>query len=126
MSLALMGILTLISPVRASVTYYRFPIPPEVQQQVQFWHSIFAKHSSYQSVVHDRDLPNIIIDVIDYQKFAKFYNESVPYTSSEQKRIRKKYIDRYQMAIDRFKREGKKAVRHGPMEERVTICLFIN
>ncbi|WP_159455652.1 lytic transglycosylase domain-containing protein [Pseudobacteriovorax antillogorgiicola] len=99
--------------------FYSFPVPTEVSHQVKFWHSIFAQYHGHHSVIHDRDLPNIVIDVIDFQVFAQRFNQGYPYERSDQKRIRRKYIERYELAIQRFKEEGRKAVRHGLMEERI-------
>ena len=103
----------------AGINFYKFPVPPEVEEQVNFWHRIFTKYTSKQSVVHDVDKPSIILDVIDFDLLAERFNEGEKYNKHERQRIRKKYIERYKLAISRFQNEGKKAISYGPMEERV-------
>ena len=96
-----------------------FPIPQPVQRQLNFWIKIFSKYHGHQIVIHDIDAPEIIVDVVDFNLFSETYNQGQPYRYRQKQSITQKYMDRYQLAIERIQREGKAALRHGAMEKRV-------
>lgn len=96
-----------------------FPVSPIVRLQADFWEKIFRRYKSSAFVIHDPELVDIIIDVVDYDAFAKKYNNGKPYTRHERKELLNRYTDRYQLAINRLQKLGKKALDYGPMEKRV-------
>lgn len=96
-----------------------FPESPIVKLQKDFWEKIFRRYKSSAIVIHDPEMVDLIIDVVDYSEFAKKYNNGRPFSRSERKDILNRYIERYQMAIKRFQKVGKKALEYGPMEQRV-------
>ncbi|MBC7658834.1 MAG: lytic transglycosylase domain-containing protein [Chitinophagaceae bacterium] len=96
-----------------------FPVSPIVRLQASFWEKIFRRYRSTSFVIHDPELVDIIIDVVDYDQFAKKYNKGRTYTRSEKKELLNRYTERYQLAINRLQKLGKKALEYGPMEQRV-------
>ena len=96
-----------------------FPATPVVQLQTEFWEKIFRRYKSSASVIHDPELVDIVIDVVDYEALAKKFNKGKPYTRTEKKQLLERYKDRYQLAIMRLQKMGKKALEHGTMEKRV-------
>lgn len=96
-----------------------FPVSPIVKLQTEFWEKIFKRYKSSASVIHDPELVDIIIDVVDYEALAKKHNNGKAYTRAERKELLNRYTDRYQLAIKRLQKMGKKALQNGPMEKRV-------
>lgn len=96
-----------------------FPSTPIVRLQTEFWEKIFRRYKSSASVIHDPELVDIIIDVVDYEALAKKHNDGKPYTRAEKKQLLNRYVDRYQLAIKRLQTMGKKALEYGTMEKRV-------
>lgn len=99
--------------------YEKFLIGNKVKSQVLFWEAIFKKYPSTMAVIHDIYSPQYIIDIIDYEVFAKKYNKGRMFNLREKRFIVSKYVKRYEQAIKRFRRERKRALRYGPMEERI-------
>ncbi len=96
-----------------------FPVSPIVRLQADFWEKIFRRYKSSSFVIHDPELVDLIIDVVDYEVFAKKYNKGRSYSRGEKKELLNRYTDRYQLAINRLQKLGKKALEYGPMEKRV-------
>ena len=96
-----------------------FPTPPTVSKQIWFWELIFEKYSSHINVIHAVQFPYLIIDVIDFNKFSKKYNNEERFSRKEKEIITNRYTARYQLAIKRFKREKHKALKYGAMEKRI-------
>lgn len=45
-----------------------FPLLPGIEDRVEFWKKIFSEYSSWQMVLHDANHPEIIYDVVDYER----------------------------------------------------------
>jgi membrane-bound lytic murein transglycosylase D len=104
---------------RGSVVIHEFPETPYVKMQVEFWEKIFSKYNTDQVLIHDAWNPDIIIDMIDYQVFSAKYNQGKPYRGAEKKHLTAKYLNRYRLALKRFAKEGRNAIRHGSIEKRI-------
>lgn len=96
-----------------------FPAPPIVKQQTDFWIKVFERYKSSAIIIHDPEFVDIIIDVIDFDAFRQKYNDGRAFTRQERKEILNRYVDRYQLAINRLQKVGRKALEFGPMEQRV-------
>ncbi len=117
-------VLVLLGLMQSTVSFSQsqsepFPSTPIVKLQTEFWEKIFRRYKSSAFVIHDPELVDIVIDVVDYEAFAKKYNDGRPYTRAERKELLNRYVDRYQLAIKRLQKMGKKALDNGPMEKRV-------
>ena len=95
-----------------------FPITPEIQDSVQFWERIFDTYSSDHSVIHGLEDASLVLDVVDFIKIAKAQGLSMSSTRVKQQ-LFESYLDRYKLALRRFKKEKEHAIRHGPIEARV-------
>lgn len=111
--------LAALSSLRPLIAADVFPESPVVKLQTDFWEKVFRRYKSSSIIIHDPEMVDLIIDVVDYSDFAKKYNKGRPFTRAERKDILNRYIERYQMAIKRFQKVGKKALEYGPMEQRV-------
>jgi len=122
-ALLLLGLLTGRSAAAAinssAVGSIEYPMPEMVSHQTQFWYLIFSRYSSSQAVIHDTIYPNIIIDVIDFQSFAKRFNDGKSFTREQRRDIANRYQKRYEMAIERIRREGPKSAGKHAMEKRI-------
>ena len=96
-----------------------FPATPMVKQQADFWIKVFRRYKSSAMIIHDPEYVDVIVDVIDYDNFKQKYNHGRPFTRNEKKEILTRYIERYQLAINRLQKIGKKALEYGAMEQRV-------
>lgn len=96
-----------------------FPIPEIVEEQRKFWVKIFAVYGSHQIVIHDREFPNIIIDVIDFNAFSNKFNDGKSYTTKQKQEVADAYIARYEKAVERFVSLGTSASQHSAMEKRI-------
>lgn len=96
-----------------------FPADDIVKDQADFWYLIFSRFHSDQAVIHDLNHPNLIIDVIDFAKFSKKYNQGKPYTKTEKSKIIDRYLARYNKAIAKLRRAPKRRNWSNAMEQRV-------
>lgn len=96
-----------------------FPIPEIVEEQRKFWVKIFAVYGSHQIIIHDKEYPNIVIDVIDFNAFSKKFNGDRPYTTKQKQEVADAYIARYEKAVERFVSYGRSASEHSAMEKRI-------
>lgn len=96
-----------------------FPKPRVVREQVRFWKKVFGHFTSTQTVIHDADSPNILVDLIDFESFAKRQGQSRAIPRDDRDEIIDKYMKRYELGLKRFRRERKGALRHGAIEKRL-------
>lgn len=96
-----------------------FPRPPTVERQIKFWEKIFRIYPSYATVIHDLRNPDHIIDIIDFKVWAgeKGLNQ-IP-SRKMKNMIINSYLKRYRLALKRFRRMGKLALKFGPIENRI-------
>ncbi|RMG40721.1 MAG: LysM peptidoglycan-binding domain-containing protein [Candidatus Dadabacteria bacterium] len=48
-----------------------FVVPKQMRSRVNFWIDIFTRYGKYQEVIHHRDYPYVIYDVLDFSKEAE-------------------------------------------------------
>ncbi len=96
-----------------------FPVTPMVKLQTEFWIKVFRRYKSSATIIHDPEYVDIIIDVVDFENYKQKYNGGRPFNRNEKREILTRYIERYQIAINRLQKIGKKALEYGPMEQRV-------
>lgn len=96
-----------------------FPATPQVKRQTDFWIKVFQRYKSSAVIIHDPELVDVIIDVVDFESFKEKYNQGQSFNRRDRKEILTRYIERYQLAINRLQKMGKKALEYGPMEQRV-------
>lgn len=92
-----------------------FPVPPQLEERVLFWERIFSEYKEPVSLLHDRENPALVLDVIDFKSPA--IRKRFPGASRE--KITSIYIRRYNQAFSRFRKLGKEAIRYGGIEDRV-------
>lgn len=97
----------------------QFPADSYMRKKVSFWVQIFSKYTSQQAVIHDRNYPWLIVDVIDFDEFARRFQGGRAYTKKAKAQIVTKYMNRYELAQKRLKKEGEKAIRYGSIEKRL-------
>lgn len=97
----------------------QFPISSVVSHQIGFWLKIFSEYQSSQIVIHDTEDPRLIIDIIDLKKLPQLHGLEKLSEDQLKDVITKAYLARYQKAIERLGKYGKKALSYGPMEERI-------
>lgn len=102
-----------------SLQSHEFPMTEMVGYQTQFWYLIFSRYNSKHAVIHDTVYPNIIVDVIDFQAFAKRYNNGRAFSRAERRDIANRYLKRYEQAIEQVRRDGLKPKRGQAMESRI-------
>jgi membrane-bound lytic murein transglycosylase D len=96
-----------------------FPTDPFVRRQIRFWESIFQKYKSNSVVIHDVDDPLAMLDVIDFDRYVTGDGKVTSIEDSDQTSLVQKYIDRYIVAIERFRKYKDGALKFGPIEQRV-------
>lgn len=96
-----------------------FPTDPFVRRQVRFWEAIFQKYKSNSIVIHDVDDPLAMIDVIDFDRYITNDGKVMSIEDSDQTALVKKYIDRYNVAVERFAKLKDGALKFGAIEQRI-------
>lgn len=96
-----------------------FHTDPFVRKQVRFWETIFQRYDSSAVVIHDLDEPLAMIDVIKFDHYMQTNGTVTNIASSDQTELVKRYIQRYEVAIERFAKLKEKALSFGPIEKRV-------
>jgi membrane-bound lytic murein transglycosylase D len=87
--------------------------------QVRFWMKVFGKYGSDAYLLHDIDHPEVVVDIIDFKLLEKRSGKPQITTRKERDKMIERYVERYQLALQRFAREGTTAVKYGAMEDRV-------
>lgn len=107
-------------PARPSRVEIRnsFPTDLFIRKQVRFWELIFQKYPSTSVIIHDADEPDRMVDLIDFLLFSKRDEKNVASRDDRQKTTQK-YLDRYTIALDRFAKLGKDALKYGAIEKRI-------
>lgn len=95
-----------------------FEKPPHIAMQSRFWEKVFQKYSDQQVLIHDFDYPEVVIDVIDFNKIAQRFNLK-GLTRLQKEFYLQRYMKRYEMALQRFADDQLDAASAGAMEERV-------
>jgi membrane-bound lytic murein transglycosylase D len=90
-----------------------------VKKQVRFWEAIFQKYESNSVVIHDLDEPLAMVDVINFDQYVLPDGNMTSIDSSDQTELVKKYIERYDIGVERFKKFGEKALEFGAIEQRL-------
>lgn len=96
-----------------------FPTPSIVEKQIQFWEKIFYHYPTHATVIHDTERPDHIIDIIDFQVWAKQNSRKTVPEKKLRDKITRSYLKRYRLAIKRFRRLGKSALKFGAIERRI-------
>jgi len=96
-----------------------FPTDPFVRRQVRFWEAIFQKYKSNSVVIHDVDDPLAMIDVIDFDRYITNDGKVMSIEDSDETALVKKYIDRYNVAVERFAKLKDGALKFGAIEQRI-------
>ncbi len=96
-----------------------FPTDPVVRKQVRFWELIFQRYPSTTVVIHDVDEPDRIIDLIDFVLFAERDGRKGAGPREDRLKLTERYIQRYELGVDRFARLGRDALKYGAMEKRL-------
>lgn len=120
------------SPVAASVKISSFASKPKkvspdqefttdpfVRRQVRFWEAIFQKYRSNSIVIHDMDDPLAMIDVIDFDRYITNDGKITSVEDSDQTELVRKYIDRYNIGVERFAKLKDGALKFGAIEQRL-------
>lgn len=94
-------------------------LPTSLSQRVYFWENIFLKYNSNTHVIHDIKEPWLVIDILPFEKLAKTNDKEDLLKKDEQRKLTRKYVERYRLALQRFSKEGGKATRYGAMEKRI-------
>lgn len=113
-----------------------FPLPDFVARQVAFWDAVFSRFGDRSVLIHDAYYPEIILDLVDIDRIAsRNYENSnaninanngnnannavIARNRANRDRIAKRYLERYNIALKRFRAMGKDALRFGAIEKRV-------
>jgi len=96
-----------------------FPTDPFVRRQVRFWEAIFQKYKSNSVVIHDIDDPLAMIDVIDFDHYITSDGKVTSIEDTDETNLVKKYIDRYNIGVERFAKLKEEAVKFGAIEQRL-------
>jgi membrane-bound lytic murein transglycosylase D len=92
-----------------------FPVSAGLYKRVHFWEKVFFTYPEHVSVIHDRENPNLVIDILNFH-MPPFSSRPLTWTR-EQLVVR--YLKRYAQAAERFRLEGTKAMEYGAIERRL-------
>lgn len=95
-----------------------FEKTPHVAMLSRFWEKVFQRYGDQQVLIHDVDYPEVIVDVIDFQRLAKKLGV-VDLTRAQKDHYIQRYFKRYELALKRFEDDQLDAIKEGAMEERI-------
>ena len=72
-----------------------FPTTNKISDNIYFWEKIFEHYDSNQAVIHDRNNPKLVIDIINFKEFNN--------TQLSFEKITHAYLKRYNLALKRFR-----------------------
>ena len=91
-----------------------FFVHPKLRGRVDFWKDIFAKYGKHYSVIHHRDFPQAVFDVVDMSVEGKLLSEV------QFKKYKKKTVGKHEKLVSAaLKRLGKGALAKSPLEKRI-------
>jgi membrane-bound lytic murein transglycosylase D len=108
-------LLGLGAPLRAE----QFEASGDLSKQVWFWTQVFDRYATNTFVIHDALKPYIIIDIVDFNVLAKKMRNANRFNRRQRESVANNYLKRYELAADRVRTEGRRAVRYGAMEKRI-------
>ncbi len=79
-----------------------FQVPASIKSEVGFWFQIYAKYSLYQTLLYDRDNPQLIYEVIDNRDFFQQGLSAAAIEVKSKQRIQKVITD-YKNAFQKLK-----------------------
>jgi len=88
-----------------------FSVPRGIRHMTGFWLEIYAKYSSLQTVLYDREHPNFVYDVVDLRDLFKKGSSPVVIELTGKKRIQNK-LNEIRSAIDQISKNS--SVRFKP------------
>lgn len=120
-----MIIVVMISLLCASSSFasfegsYRFDVPGNLQQRVDFWVNIFTRWHDQVYVIHDRRHPWRVIDFVFFDRLAERTQDSRYLIKKVQSEKLQQLMQRYELALQRFAEDGKDALSVGVFERRL-------
>lgn len=96
-----------------------FPAEGLVARKVRFWELVFRDYPSTTMIIHDVDEPDRTVDLIDFKEAVRGRAGGPVAGRSERQRVAQRYVDRYELAISRFRQMGEAALQYGAIERRV-------
>ncbi len=91
-----------------------FPTSPLLEKKVKFWERVFGEFGSHQAIIHDRDRPYIVIDVIDVNDLGFESNLSPGVRDALEDTMRS-----YDEALLAFQAQGETARTLSPMHRKI-------
>lgn len=74
-----------------------FPLDSRLKPKVQFWIDVYSKYSSWHTILHDKNYPNIIYGVVDgLGRDKKYLNAAIDKIQRESKKTLDKFQRRQQ------------------------------
>lgn len=107
------------SVVNSDQSTRAFPTDLFLRKQIRFWEHVFQHYPSTTTIIHDSDEPDRMIDLVDYLLFAKRDGRPDVISRDERLKTSQRYLERYELAADRFRRFQKDALRYGAIETRL-------
>lgn len=96
-----------------------FAVPAELAPRVGFWTQIFLHFDDDTLVVHDRDSPWIIVDILSFSEIAATRHQPRYLRRDVQARIIANYSARLRQALDRLADHHQKSLKYGALERRI-------
>jgi len=112
-----LGTPTASAVVKPGIPEIGFPVAPQIAKRVWFWEGVFSRYPSSTVLIHDTDNPELIVDVLDFKVINSRNGRNLDRRDKD--RLIQRYLDRYHLAIQRFKQHGEDATKFGSIEERI-------
>ncbi len=91
-----------------------FPTSPLLEKKVKFWERVFSEFGSHQVIIHDRDAPYIVLDVIDVTELGFESNLSQGVRDAMEDSLAK-----YDTALESFAERGESAARLSDLHKQI-------
>ena len=96
-----------------------FDIPQNLAQRVNFWSQVFLHFDDETIIIHDRDQPWLIVDVLSFSELAQTRNQPQYLQRSIQAQFLAQYNLRLSTALQRLAQHRKHALKYGALERRI-------
>ena len=96
-----------------------FDIPQNLAQRVNFWTQVFLHFDDDTIIIHDRDQPWLIVDILSFSELAQTRKQPKYLQRNIQAQFLAQYNLRLSTALRRLAQHRKNALKYGALERRI-------
>lgn len=95
-----------------------FQVPRALKRDVGFWLAVYAKYSLYQTLIYDKERPDVVYDLVDTRELFRQGRSAVVIEITTRNRVQR-LLSEYRAAFDKLGRDPRARFRTGSAGARI-------